>query len=289
MFLGSPGLKRLAALAAAGSSCLALAACGPARSTAAPVASRLDPLAVLSGHQLAAEALTNLNAAPTLTMSGTSSQPGDEFTMDLALEPGHGCAGTIEGKSGTIKLVVIGKTVYFKADDAFWKANAGSQAGPTIAVINGRYIKASASAQGMADFVHLCDATQTLNSNDAFNDKDTITKGAPTTIEGTKVLLLKDKDKDEEMYVTDTGEPEIVKLVEGKRNPDGAGELTLSVGAHVTLTPPPPSQVIDGAILGLTPANQTAAARDHTGPGQVILVGNLPVGPGPAMRLGRLP
>ena len=52
--------------------------------------------------------------------------------------------------------------------------------------------------------------------------------------------------------MTDTSKPEFVEAVAPKGTHGGAGQASLSVGAPVRLTAPPPSQVIDGSKLGMT-------------------------------------
>jgi hypothetical protein len=53
------------------------------------------------------------------------------------------------------------------------------------------------------------------------------------------------------LYVTDTSKPEIAEVVETKNTGDGIGKITFSVGAPVTLTAPPASQVLNGSAVGM--------------------------------------
>ena len=254
MFRGRLSFVRTAAVAAAGASCLAAAACGGITASslsAVPVASRTpDPLASLTAYKVAAEALADLKAASNLTMAGTATESGTSVTVNLRLKPGHGCAGTVEeGTEGLIKLVVIGTTVYFNPDTTFWKSTLGSEASTVTTLVNGRYIKTSTTSKGMASFASLCDLSRTMTSN-ALKAGEPLSKGAFTTLGGVRVLPLKESSGSV-VYVTDTSKPEIVELFAPKGNPDGSVKLTFSIGAPVTLTAPPASQVLDGSAIGM--------------------------------------
>jgi hypothetical protein len=259
MVSGRLNRVRPAGVAVAAASCLAVAACsaGGASSAAhasqagaAPSASSTpDPLASLTANQIAAKAFTNLKAAPSVTMDGTLAQSGTDYVIKLGLRPGHGCAGTIATSGqGSFKIIVIGKTVYLDPDDKFWTANGGSGASTVIALVAGRYIKTTTANKDMASLSSLCDLSQTLGS--LTGSKDQLTRGKPVTLGGVRVLPLKDTDGSV-AYVTDTSKPELVQITAPKGSSDGSGTITFSVGAPVTLTAPPASQVIDGSLVGL--------------------------------------
>lgn len=252
-----PGFARLTALAAVGVSCLAAAACGSGGSSgtaantgaaASPSASStVDPLAAMTGKQVADKAVADAKAASSLTMAGTVHNSGQTFTVNLGFKPGQGCAGTLgEGSKGSFKLIVIGSTAYLNPDARFWKTYAGPQASAVIELVNGRYIKASTGNANMASLAKMCDMSQMLAS---LKVAGTVTKGPVSTLNGTRVLQLKDSTGGV-MYVTDTSTPQIVQIVKTKDTGDGSGKVTMSVGAPVTLTAPPASQVIDGSKLG---------------------------------------
>ena len=251
MFHGRPGFARMAAVAVAGASCLAAVACGTSASSSstAPSASgTADPLASLTANQVATQALANLKAASSLTMAGTAYDSGQSEVFNLGLKPGQGCAGTMaQGSEGSFKLIVIGKTVYFNPSDQFWKSQGGTDASSIIALVNGRYIKTSTSASGMSSMTSVCNLSQELASEKVTG---TYTKGTLTTLGGIRVLPIVNP-KEGVLYVTDTSKPQVVQIVETKNTGNGTGKLTFSVGAPVTLTAPPASQVIDGSAVGL--------------------------------------
>ena len=259
MFQGRAGLVGMASVAV-GASCLALAACSSASSSgstpgaggsssatgAAPSAtSTADPLADLTADQVAAKVITTAKAAPSLTLNGSMTDSGVAETIKFALKPGQGCTGTAgSADKGSFELTKIGDTTYLKPDKQFWETNAGSSASAVIALIDGRYIKLSPGNKSMQSLVSICDVSQMFSTD---GKKDKLTKGKVTTLDGTRVLQLNDTTDGSVGYVTDTGAPQLVQFT----GPKGSGKITVTYGAPVTLTPPSPSQVLDGAKIGL--------------------------------------
>jgi len=251
MFRGRSVPAGLAAIALTGASCLAVTACGghtAATLSAAPSASAnaADPLAAVTGSQVETEAFANLKAASSVTLHGDITMSGTFITLNLGIKRGHGCAGTIGyGSKGSVKLILIGNVLYVNPDATFWKANAGAKASAIIAGVNGRYVKTTTSAPGMSTIARICDLSQVMAS---VTVSSAPSKGAVTTVNGIRAMPLEDPD-DDVMYVTDTSKPEIVQM-EVPGNGSGTGVVLFAVGAPVTLTPPPASQVFEGSPAG---------------------------------------
>ena len=252
MFHGRPGFMRLAAVAAACVSCLAAAGCGGlTAATLRPLPqSTADPLARLPAGKVVTEATADAEAAPSLTMSGTVTDAGMSIGITLGFKRGRGCIGTVSyPDKGIVKLIEVGKAIYLKPDAKFWTANAGAKASLIIALLNGRYLEVSASDKSMAGVASVCSLSTILNPGSA---TVTYAKEAVTTLGATRVLPLKLSDGSTE-YVTDTSTPEFVKAFAPKDSKAGAGDVSVSVDAPVTLTAPPASQVLNEDQLGLTP------------------------------------
>jgi hypothetical protein len=206
-----------------------------------------DPLAAKTGQQVFTEAVANTEAASSLKMAGNINESGSIYTVNLGFKKGEGCTGTIavSGK-GSFTLTVIGTTAYLNPDTKFWKSYAGSSASTVIALVNGRYLKGSTSDPNVSGIAKICDISQLLGS---FKSHGTISKGKVTTYAGQPVLPLKDS-KGGVMYVSDTSAPVIVMVQNLGATGGSSGKVTFAVGAPVTLTAPPPSQVLDGSKIG---------------------------------------
>jgi hypothetical protein len=214
-----------------------------------------DPLAGLTGQAVAVKTTDDAAAARSLVMNGTVSQSGASYVIDLGIKRGQGCTGTvgISGK-GTLKLTVVGATVYLNPDKKFWTAVGGSNASAVIGLLDGRYIKVPPDDPSASSFTALCDISTVTGSA---AQSGTVTREPLTALDGRRVIPLKASDGSTE-YVTDTSAPQLFEAVEPK-GAQGAGRVTFAFGAPVTVAAPPASQVIDGAQLGLGPGGPTLA------------------------------
>jgi hypothetical protein len=204
-----------------------------------------DPLKNWSVAHIEATSIANAEAASSVTLSGSFKQSGQTVTLNIGIKKGQGCtATTVESKTGTMKMIVIGKTVYLYLDKKFWTSVGGSTGATIYAQINGRYMKVSSSSLA-SSLAAVCNLQQALTENGA---KVTVSRGKVSTLDGVRVLELKNSDG-EDVYVTDSSKPEIFAATTTKGS-DGAGTLRVNVGARVTLAAPPARDVVSGAKYG---------------------------------------
>lgn len=219
---------------------MVLAACGSGNGR--------DPLSSTTANQAAQEAVANLKSASTVTMDGSVSQSGATYTIDLETKTGTGCTGTVgEAGKGSVALVVLGKTVWLKPDNQMWKSFLGSaQAGPAIALVNGRYLKSSAKdASSLASLIGLCDP-DTLVSG--ITKSANFSKGTLSSVNGKKVLPLEAGAHGGTLDVTDESVPEIAEIY--GTSAGNNGKIVFTEGSPVTVTAPPASQSLNGAQFG---------------------------------------
>jgi hypothetical protein len=196
-----------------------------------------------------AEATADAKAAPSLTIAGTLSRQGQRDAVDLGIKRGLGCTGTVGmGSQGTVRLTMIGRTMYLNPDKQFLTVAAGSvaRAETVTALVNGRYLELPARDKNAASMAAFCDPGKLLDQGKPL----TFTKGAVTMLNGSRVLAIKVSDGSTQ-YVTDTSRPQYVEVTAPKHGKSGAAKLTFSVGAPVMLVGPSASQVIDGTMFGL--------------------------------------
>ena len=240
-------LGRIAAVALKSASALAVGACltvgsgiGAAHAATAP-----DPLKNWSVAHIEATSIANAEAASSVTMSGSFKQSGQTVTLNIGIKKGVGCtATTVESKTGTMKMIVVGKTVYLYLDKKFWTSVGGANGAAIYAQINGRYMKVS-SASLAKSLTPVCNLQGDITEG---SSKVTVTRGPVSTLDGVRVLELKNSDGTN-VYVTDSSKPEIFEITATKGS-NGAGTLRVNVGARVTLAAPPASDVINGAKYG---------------------------------------
>jgi hypothetical protein len=199
----------------------------------------------LSADQIASRATANLKAVSSVHVKGSVKSSGQSIALDLTLGT-QGCTGTMGIKGqGSFVLLKIGKTLWIKPNDAFWKHAAGDAGAALGDLVDGKYIKPSAKDSGLASIGALCDPAKFAKSFGG--DMTGMVKGATTTIAGQPALQIKDAADSANAYVTVSAQPEFLRLASG----GGEGQLDFTqYNAPLHLTPPPASQVLDGAKYG---------------------------------------
>jgi hypothetical protein len=278
------GFVHMASGAALSAGCLAAAACGSASSAigAAPAAasataapsnsSTQDPLAGLTATDIEVKVFSNFKAATSMKWDGTLTAQGGTVHSDVALTSqrqfvidGVGdlgsletCAGTARftssdgtKNSGSYRFYVRSGDVYVSPDATYWSRTTGFGSGKSYSFIAGKYVQlpTSGNTDLQQQVMLTCDRQLLMGY---LNTTGTITKGAVTTLDGIRVVPIKDSDGTSETtdYVTDVSKPEVVELSWHLSDGSSDGKYTFSVGVPVTTAAPPPSQVIPAANLG---------------------------------------
>jgi hypothetical protein len=227
------------AAAAALAAALLAAACSPLSNQGSGASG--NALSGMSSTQIINKALTDLAAAPSVTMSGSLSQSGQDITLDLMLLRGQGCQGKLSlPKQGSFQMIFMGQNLWIQPDNQFWQSAGGLDSG-TLALVSGKYLTLSAGSS-LSDFKQLCDVRTVT---DGVQGTTGLAKGATTTIDGQHVLQLTDRKDNQSAYVTISAKPELVRLTDQTSHLDFTG-----YGQPVTLTPPPASQTVDGSQYG---------------------------------------
>jgi hypothetical protein len=251
------GGRRAAAAALAGAAILGAAtACSSAGSPAASATSATPdstasasaqggPLAGLSADEIARRATDDLKVVKSVHVNGSVQSSGQDIAMNLTIGT-QGCTGTMGIKGqGSFILLKIGKSLWIKPDDAFWKHAAGSDGADAVDLFSGNYVKTSAKGSSLSSVGDLCDPAKFAKS---FGGNMTgMSKGTTTTIAGQPALQIKDTADPASAYVTVAARPEFLRLDGGGSN----GRLDFTqYNAPLHLTPPPADQVLDGAQYG---------------------------------------
>lgn len=249
--------RRAAAAALAGAAILGAAtACSSAGSPAASATSATPdstasasaqggPLAGLSADEIARRATADLKVVKSVHVKGSVQSSGQNIALNLTLGT-QGCTGTMGIKGeGSFILLKIGKSLWIKPDDAFWKHAAGSAGSDAVDLFSGNYIKTSAKGSSLSSIGDLCNPAKFAKSFGS--DMTGMSKGTTTTIAGQPALQIKDTADPASAYVTVATRPEFLRLDGGGSN----GRLDFTqYNAPLHLTPPPAGQVLDGAQYG---------------------------------------
>lgn len=218
-----------------------VAACG----SSAPV----DPLASLSVNQIMSKTMTDLKAASSVRFSGTVNDSGQNIAMDLTITKDGSCRGTMsESDTGTMDIVAVGQTVWFQMTAKFWSSQGGGISSAEASELAGKYISLPENSSTMSGFSQLCSPSGLASS--FTSKKNSLKKGAESTIDGQKVLAIKDSADSAIAYVSDTAAPELIRLTGSGSNKGSSVDFT-GYGDKVLITAPPSNEVIDGSKLGM--------------------------------------
>jgi len=224
------GLALLAALALAA----ALVGCG----------SSDNGVASKSGKEILAASKAAAVSASSVHVVGKTSQGPASLSIDLRLTGDSG-RGQISFLGADFEVIQIGATVYVKGTPIFYE-RLGDTLGLTLHVPKGTWMKGSASSGPLAQFVAFVDLRGELNR--MLSTPGTVTKGQSTTVNGQKVIELKEATKvyKGSLYVATTGKPYPVKFVKNGGRERG---LTSFSGWNEEVSVTAPSPVVDFSTL----------------------------------------
>ncbi|MGA5168944.1 MULTISPECIES: hypothetical protein [Streptomyces] len=205
-------LTALCAVAALG-----LTACGPSGSPGGGQAKDSGPFPGLSGPQIANKAVKATKTAESLTLDANLKTADGQIKAFMAMDTKGRCAGTMTmGSTGTMELIKTGEDAYMRFDEAFLREqNEGGSAEETEAVLKmlkGRWMKTDATDPEAKDSLEMCELdTMLYEFETGINFAQ---RGAETTVDGKKALILTEKDgaATYKIYVATEGEPYLLKI-----------------------------------------------------------------------------
>jgi hypothetical protein len=230
--------RGLAALAFAA---LLLAGCGGgSSSSSSSSASAGNGVADKSPADILAATKVASDAASTVHVSGSIVSDGSPITLDMNLLAGKGGRGQLSESGLAFELIQVGKTVYIKGSNAFYKHIGGNAAAQ---LLEGKWLKAPASDADFASLSQLTDLRQLVDQTLASHG--TLTKAGTSTVAGQKVVGITDKAKGGTLYIAATGQPYPVEI---SKSGSGGGKITFDRW-NKTVTLAAPANAIDVAQL----------------------------------------
>lgn len=212
----------LTALSAAVLAVGAIAGCGGSSTNGVESKS---PAEIVSAAQKAA------NSAKSVRVDGSVSTAGTQLTLDLQIAEGKGAKGSISEGPLSFELIRLGDSVYIKGSAAFYEHFAGSEAAK---LLEGKWLQAPATSGEFATLGNLTDMSQLLST--VLGQHGSLAKGGTSTVEGKKVVAVKDTSKGGVLYVATTGKPYPIQI---SKSGSTGGKVTFSEwDAPVTITAP---------------------------------------------------
>lgn len=145
-------------------------------------------LSGLSTDALLKKARVQVASAKYVRVAGKIQQSGQATSIDLRYV-GNDSYGTIVLAGATMQIESVGGTTYFKPSADFWKQQlSANEASVVTKIIGGRWIVADPSNASFAQLVAV--AKRTFLTKEVLTPSSTVTKGAVTTVGGTKAIPL---------------------------------------------------------------------------------------------------
>ncbi|MGY5132895.1 hypothetical protein ACWGJW_10880 [Streptomyces nigrescens] len=255
--------RRRAATATAALTCGAALIVGPACTGAAAAE---DPdggegdLANKSAQQISDDALHQLVAAKSLRLRTQTS--ADPTKLDLTLDQAGNCTGAIsKGELGRVELVKRGNQVWMKPDAAFWKSQLpGNEGDEAAAKYKNTFLHGTTKDAFLHNLSAACDLTafqktaippeEPPSGAPSPSATPTLTKGRPTTHEGTRVLPVVKKAQGavQTLYVAIDGKHYPLKLTAEVDHQTGTILLS-NYDTPVSTKTPAPGDTADISVL----------------------------------------
>ncbi|MFC8593608.1 hypothetical protein [Streptomyces atroolivaceus] len=238
--------------------CAAVVALGVTGGTAA----QADDIESLPAAQIAdrsREALLDARSVH-LRAQGDLGKDRAAMTVDLSLDRDGNCVGGVDlGKDkGSVEIVKRGQDVWVKPDADFWE-NQVPIGGQTFEeILDGRYMKGSATDSRLRPVVEACDLDtfRELVTDNTGTAGTTFTKGGVTTVDGIRTVPVTTVGHGQRItaYVDTGGEHHPVRITVRGDGSDAAVDLS-RFDKPVPAATPPPEQTVDvSAVLGRGPA-----------------------------------
>ncbi|MFG2409047.1 hypothetical protein ACGFR8_32820 [Streptomyces brevispora] len=223
-----------------------------------------DDISTLTSQQIADRARDALLDAHSMHLSvrGNLDRGSTPMSAELTLDRSGNCDGSVDlgNSQGSARIIKHGNDVWVKPDADFWK-NQVPDGGPAFAaILNGRYMRASATDPRLLALTRACDldTVQKLVSDNADNHAGTLNKAATTTL-GTASVVPLTRMRDNTtltLYVAATGTPYPLRLTLRGDGTDATVNFSAFDKPVPTSTPPPDETFDINALLGRT--TQTA-------------------------------
>lgn len=187
-----------------------------------------DDFTEQSGQEIADASKKAMGDLSSVKVAGTVNTDGQEVKIDMQTNDKGDCTGSIGTGGGTAELLGTGGDIWFKPDEAFWKASAGDAADQILAVVGDKWVVVPSSGDGFDQFCDIDDLLEELIKSEK-EDGDKYTKKDTEDVDGDEAIPVENTSEDEGTsvgYVL-VDDPHYLVKVE-KTDGDDTGEVTFS-------------------------------------------------------------
>ncbi len=167
-------------------------------------------------------ASTDMGKLKSVHLNADITSEGSTVGMDLSLNTDGNCAGTISVGGGSAEVLSVDGSSWFKADEAFWREQAGAQADQVLTLVGDKWVVDESN-----QFGSFCDLDSLLEDVGDPDDLEDITTDGTEDVDGEEAVKVVGTDEGSEttMFVA-VDEPHYILKVEVTG--DDAGEATFT-------------------------------------------------------------
>jgi hypothetical protein len=179
-----------------------------------------------SGEKIADSSKKAMDRLDAVKVSGTVTTNGEEVTIDVQTNDKGDCTGSIGTGGGKAELLGTGGDIWFKPDEAFWRASAGDAADQILAAVGDKWVVVPSGGEGFDEFCDIDDLLDELLDSD---DDSTYTTKEVEKVDGEDAVAVEQKDDDGELstgYIRVDDPHYLVKIEKTKG--DDTGKVTFS-------------------------------------------------------------
>ncbi|MGH2864119.1 MAG: hypothetical protein ACRDJX_02600 [Solirubrobacteraceae bacterium] len=183
---------------------LILAGCG---STFSPSAD--NGIAAKSPTEILATAKAAAAAAASVHVAGSILSEGKPISLDMELVGRNEGKGSVTLDGLKVRLIAVAGAVFVKGSTAFYARFAGAK---VARLLQGKWIEGSAAHGLLASFAALAGLEEVIDS--ALVDHGALSSSGRARVHGKQVVGVSDAARHGTLYVSSTGEPYPVEILE---------------------------------------------------------------------------
>jgi hypothetical protein len=187
-----------------------------------------DDFTEQSGQQIADASKKAMGDLSSVKVAGTVNTGGEEVTIDVQTNDKGDCTGSIGTGGGKAELLGAGGDIWFRPDEAFWRASAGEAADQILSAVGDKWVVVPSSADGFGQFCDIDDLLDELIKSEK-EAGDKYTKKDAEDVDGDEAVPVEHTTDDEGTsvgYVL-VDEPHYLVKLE-KTDGDDTGKVTFS-------------------------------------------------------------
>lgn len=209
----------------------------------------VDPFKGLTPAQISEKARVAMTKLDSFKVKGGMTTDGEHMTFDFAVAAKGNCHGTFTTGGASAEIRQVGGDTFMKGDEKFWQQtgseehSSSKETDALTEMLKGRWVKMPAEDAKADDKFPFCDIGTMFEKDEK---ESHLTRGADTEVNGTPAVTLTGKDgaATQTLLVSAKGQPYALRLAAVGGKEPGSFDFT-AFNEPVTVTPPPPGEVID--------------------------------------------